>query len=446
MFSIPAHLNAPNTPNTPKTVSRNSNTITNRLNGTSMNAAPLSAGRSKRQTPVNRSRSDRNVFAAAGRPLPILERGNVDRSRSARNVFAAAGRPLPILEREGSTRNFRELPDRRRTNSFLESGPSPAAPRGNLRGQRRSNSTRRFFVTDQSSRSSTAPTNNASAAAAAATAASLGERLRRITLDRQDSSSSIGSMQSTGESMRSLVSGSSSQVVQNHHNFNLNVNNQGSLHSNHSNNRSIQSRLSNNHSIQSRLSNNHSLQSHFSHGGDGRSNGGHHGTINNNNAVNPNFHDSVTSFLSMDSMSLTSRAPASVCLSFGSVNPDASFSGYGDDDDGESADMMSLFSKDSLRVRQVQMQPLDSSSVFSSSFSRTSDHTNNMNQHTSNTNSNQRLSVADRLSLSGRADDDMLSVATESEVTLYSYDFRPPALSLVQVAHSAETSTSGGGQ
>lgn len=447
MFSIPAHLNAPNTPTSVSSNTKGGNTITNRLNGTSMNAAPLSGGRSKRQTTVNRSRSDRNVFAAAGRPLPILERGNVDRSRSARNVFAAAGRPLPILEREGSTRNFRELPDRRRTNSFLESSPSPAAPRGNLRGQRRSNSTRRFFVTDQSSRSSTAPTNNTSAAAAAATAASLGERLRRITLDRQDSSGSIESMQSTGESMRSLVSGSSSQVVQNHHTFNHNVNNHGSLHSNHSNNQSIQSRLSNNHSIQSRLSNNHSLQSHLSHGGDGYGNGGaHHGTISNNNAVNPNFHDSVTSFLSMDSMSLTSRAPASVCLSFGSANPDASFSGYGDDDDGESEDMMSLFSKDSLRVRQVQMQPLDSSSVFSSSFSRNSDHTNNMNHQASNANNNQRLSVADRLSLSGRADDDMLSVATESEVTLYSYDFRSPALSLVQVAHGAETSTSGGGQ
>ena len=286
------HLNAPATPNSTSSNNRGGNSITNRLNGTSMNVAPLSGGRSKRPSTVNRSRSDRNVFAAAGRPLPILERGNVDRSRSARNVFAAAGRPLPILEREGSTRNFRELPDRRRTNSFLESGPSPAAAggggpaRGNLRGQRRSNSTRRFFVNDQSTRSSGGSANHTNPAAAA----SLGERLSRITLDRQDSSSSIGSMHSTGESMRSLVSGSSSQVVQNHYNFNLNAhhnnnnNNNGSLHSNQSNTQS---------SLRSRLSNNHSLQSHISHGN----------LINNgnNHAGNHNFQDSATSFLSMDS-------------------------------------------------------------------------------------------------------------------------------------------------
>lgn len=331
MFAIPAHLNAPSTPNP----SNNSNTR--------MNSAAQTGSRS-------------------------ILRASLDQSRSARNVFAGSGRAtLPILERGGSTRNFRELPDRRRNGSQLE---SPAPSRSLTRGQRRSNSTRRFFVADQSVRSN--------GTSSATTASTLGERFRRITLERTDSASSMGSIQSS-------VCGGSNQRSNNNNNnnsFNNNSNHFGlglGFGATSTNNTSIANLNSSSH--------------HSGHGGGG-----------NNNNHNNNYQDSFSSALSMDSLSLA--ANAATLHSFGSFNPEASF--HNDLDDSE-ADMMSLFSKDSVsvRVRQVQMDA--SASYLASSLSLSSDHRGRHDHLT--------------------ADEDMVSMADGSESTLYSFDLRPPALS-----------------
>ena len=222
----------------------------------------------------------------------------LNRSRSARNVMARA---LPILERGGSTRNFRELPpDRRRGNlAQLESQGSAR----NLAMRRRSNSTRRFFVTDQNSR-------GGSTSSSSTTAASLTNQFRRVTLERTDSNSSMGSFQSWGSHASTMCSNSYS--------------NNGS----HSNNNTSQS----------------------------------------NN-------DSVLSVLSIDSTLSMARAPPSVT----------------DTDD----EMMSLYSRDSVKVRHNQLE------VYNSS--------------------NSSCSALNHASYRSFNDDDMLSLAS-SDCTIFSFD------------------------
>lgn len=132
----------------------------------------------------------------------------LNRSRSARNVMA---RTLPILERGGSTRNFRELPADRR----LESTGSAR----NLQGiRKRSNSTRRFFVAEQNARGS-----NTSNSSHTVTAASLTNQFRRVTLERSDSNSSMGSFQSWGSHASTMCSSSNCNTSQSNHDSILSI-------------------------------------------------------------------------------------------------------------------------------------------------------------------------------------------------------------------------------
>jgi len=260
------------------------------------NATQSGAPPSLRGSTIERSRSARNVLAAQA-SARSLRASTMERSGSARNVLGAPSRSsLPILERGSSQRNLRGLPDRCRNGS----GTTQASALESLRsrGARRSNSTRRFFVADQHAR------NNGSISSTSAASASLGERLRRVNLERGDSTSSIGSM---------------SMSIQPHSLLN------NSLHTTNSN--------------------------RFGSGS------------------SQIFQDSTTSALTMESMSMSSRAPtsslsrlsssrmtaaasASASASLSAFLPDASASFSGDTDHD---DMMSLFSKDSVRVRQHQL-------------------------------------------------------------------------------------------
>ena len=136
------------------------------------------------QRPTTATTSSYLNHHATDRSMNSLRASNstMNRSRSARNVVS---RTLPILERGGSTRNFRELP-----------------PDRNLQGvRRRSNSTRRFFVADQNARGSA---NSGSSHAAS----SLTNQFRRVTLERTDSNSSMGSVQSWSSHASTLASSS----------------------------------------------------------------------------------------------------------------------------------------------------------------------------------------------------------------------------------------------
>ena len=76
-------------------------------------------------------------------------------------------------------------------------------------------------------------------------------------------------------------------------------------------------------------------------------------------------------------------------------------SGFDDTEEGDGDDMMSLFSKDSVKVRHIQLE-----------------------------NSSNNLQFSCRDGMSVIADDDMLSLAS-SECTVYSFDKRPPPASVL---------------
>ncbi|CAB9508722.1 expressed unknown protein [Seminavis robusta] len=281
----------------------------------------------------------------------------MNRSRSARNVMA---RTLPILERGGSTRNFRELPpDRRRSAMLMMESPGSTRNMRSLpenRVRQRSNSTRRFFVADQASRSSQSAGGTT---ISNASSSSLSNQFRRINLERTDSASSMGSMQSWG-SMRSLGCGTDDNGADD-----------SGHNTNHDSTLSILSMESLSIATPTSQITNNGVRQYSFHSNPyylGSGNSGH----NNNNNTN------------------------------GSVTT-------------ETDDMMSLYSRDSVKVRQNQMEQ----SVSSLSLSA---------------HAIQAVAAVCRTSM--EPDDDMFSFASASECTVYSFDRHRPLKSV----HTSPTS------
>jgi len=389
-------------------------------------------GGSRSQTSANSNNASVPRSPVVAR-APSMRTTNFNRSRSARSVV---NRNLPILERGGSTRNFRELPPVRnalespastRNLRRLPGEISSAAASNNLRPlteekprpeprTRRSNSTRRFFVPDhQSSRNSGTSSNTGSGSAVSlssqlqkiasrnsgtsssntntvsgttSAAASLSTQLRKIALERSDSASSMGSMQtlqSLGLSdLRSLGNTSrndhSSIATHDTHDSGLSLLSMETF--------SLASRGTLNSSNNVRNNNNNARgSSSASHGGGGGSHSHHHHHHHSNS--NSNHHHPVT--FSQNVVHAYNQESVSTNLG---------------DADSE-VDMMSLYSRDSVGVRQQQ---LDASSLLNN----TNNNNNNNNNHSNNNNN--------------VTDEDMVSVAN-SECTVYSFDLRPPALS-----------------